>query len=255
MQWIHKCNRDWLEQRQNYLTATDIKDLIPVTKTGRPRTIDDESYLKVMAKKLIDVREDDCVSTGAAARGHILEPWAINLYNDNSDDKLYHWDDIIVIRDAGLALAFSPDAMNIEQDNSWGVVTKASPEMTRLGEIKSYGPDKHLVCGHTDKKDLEERWQIAVAFAVCDTLEEATLMFYNPSMESQMFTVVYTRADLEDEIKTVLEVEQNWLDFCDRFNSMESNNIYVGGIEEKDIVQAIAEMEDLNPESCKTVIL
>ena len=33
---------------------------------------------------------------------------------------------------------------------------------------------------------LEERWQIAVAMAVCETIEEGRLLFYNPSMPKDM---------------------------------------------------------------------
>ena len=48
--WFHKCSLDWLRARQNYLTATDVKELLPVTKTGRKRTITDENYEVYSAK-------------------------------------------------------------------------------------------------------------------------------------------------------------------------------------------------------------
>ena len=77
MDWKHKCSLDWLRERQRYLTATDVKSLIPVTKTGRPRKITDMERLKVRASKMVTLTEEDCWSYGAAARGHLLEPYAI----------------------------------------------------------------------------------------------------------------------------------------------------------------------------------
>ena len=34
MEWKHKCDLGWLTERQKYLTASDIKSLIPFTKTS-----------------------------------------------------------------------------------------------------------------------------------------------------------------------------------------------------------------------------
>ena len=81
MNWEHKCSLEWLLERQKYLTASDIKSLVPVTRTGRPRKVDDEAYFRVLASKLTKLTSEDCWSFGAAARGHILEPYAIDALN------------------------------------------------------------------------------------------------------------------------------------------------------------------------------
>ena len=254
--WKHKVDLGWLISRQLCLTATDIKDLLPVTKTGRKRTVSDEDYMKVYARKQVDLTEDDCVSYGAAARGHILEPYAINMWNERMPDKLYHWDDMVVTRlqFKKFGLGFSPDAMSCQMPNLNGTTMIAMDNVKYIGEIKSYSPEKHFVCGHTKPKDLDERWQLAVAMAVCESIEKAYLIFYNPSMSISMYIVEYTRKDLEDEIAMVLDVEQNWLTFIDEIGTKHVNQFTAGGLRESQIVDAIIKEEELNPEDEKTVI-
>jgi len=255
--WFHKVKLDWLRARQDYLTATDIKDLLPVTKTGRKRKIDDYDYLKVWARKLTRLTEADCVSNGAAARGHILEPYAIETFNTNcTGSKLKHWDDALVCKIGNHNhLAFSPDATDIDQPKD-GIIL-VNPFITEIGEVKSYSPEKHVVCGCTPKEELEERWQIATAMAVCDTIERANLIFYNPSMVNEMYIVTYTRDDLDKEMDIILEIEESWLEWIDSgTGSLNNNAMLMGtGTEELQIINKIMKAEELNPEGEKSVIL
>lgn len=258
--WFHKCDLDWLKARQKYLTATDVKDLLPFTKTGRKRTITDEHYLKVFAGKLVNLTEDDCVSTGAAARGHILEPYAIDRYNEEdfgNNTWLYHWDDIVVTRinPDPFSLAFSPDAMSYDCSSYFGKKSIAIDGVKAIGEVKSYSPERHMIAGYTPKEELEERWQIATAMAVCESIEEAYLLFYNPSMRNQLYIVDYDRADLADEIEAVLEVEKNWLAWIANLGKLDKHYLVSGKIdEEEDIIRGIMKREELNPEGEKSVI-
>ena len=64
MKWEHTCDIDWMRARRACLTATDIKELLPVSKTGRPRKVTDENYIKVYARKLEEYNTDDCKSVG-----------------------------------------------------------------------------------------------------------------------------------------------------------------------------------------------
>ena len=144
--WFHKCDIDWMEARLNFLTATDVRELVPFTKTGRKRTIGDEQYLKVLSRKLVNVTEDDCMSYGSAARGHILEPYAIDRYNEEDfggNQYLWHWDDMVIPVNPSIfgSLAFSPDAMDIEPPKDEIVVCNIKP--TAIGEVKSYSAEKH----------------------------------------------------------------------------------------------------------------
>lgn len=258
--WFHKCDPAWLKARQMYLTATDVKELLPFTKTGRKRTITDENYLKVFAGKMVNLTENDCISIGAAARGHILEPYAIDRYNEvdiGSNTWLYHWDDIIVTRfnPYPYSLAFSPDAMSYDSSRYFGKTVIAIDGVKVIGEVKSYSPERHTIAGHTPKEDLEERWQIATAMAVCKSIEEAYLLFYNPSMQNQLYIVDYSRIDLENEIEAVLEVEKNWLTWIRNVDNLDTHFLVTGRSDEEErIIHAIMKGEELNPEGTKSVI-
>ena len=259
--WFHKCDLDWLKARQKCLTATDVKELLPFTKTGRKRTITDEIYLKVFARKLVNLTENDCLSTGAAARGHILEPYAIDRYNEEDfggNEHLWHWDDMVVTRlnHQTFGLAFSPDAMSYEFKPVGNQKVIAIDGVTAIGEVKSYSPEKHMVCGYTPKEELEERWQIATAMAVCSTIQTAYLLFYNPSMRTQLYIVNYDRLELADEINAVLEVEKDWLAWITDFGKLDAHYTVIGKFdEEQAIIRSIMKSEELNPENERSVIL
>ena len=262
-QWRHKCSLDWMKARQKYLTATDLREyLLPVTKTGRARKITDENYLKVMAKKLYNITEQDCISTGAAARGHILEPYAIDLYNANSSDiKLHHWDDVVIVKDESrdYGLAFSPDALDVVVPGSTVVLgCNEVGNAEVIGEVKSYSHERHLVCCCTPKDQLEERWQVAVAMAVCENIKRAFILFYDPSMNEQLGLFEYMRDELEDEIDMILEAERQWLQWVDDFfdGLFDYSDIISGPKErEVEIIKAIMKSEDLNPEGERSVVL
>lgn len=260
--WFHKCDLDWLKARQQCLTATDVKDLLPVTKTGRKRNIDDDSYLKVLSRKLVNLTDDDCLSNGAAARGHILEPFAIDRYNNEGIGVwLNHFDDVVITKRNHIygGLAFSPDACNTAMDYEVRRLNKRIFEddglISCIGEIKSYSAERHLACAYTPKEELDERWQIATAMAVCDNIDTAYLLLYNPSMEQQLYVVDYDRSDLADEIATIEQVEQDWLAWLDTFKMLDHAHCLTGNPNaEQAIVDEIMRREELNPEGERSVV-
>lgn len=265
--WFHKCSLEWLQSRQKFLTATDIKDLLPVTKTGRKRVVDDESYLKVLARKVVKLTEDDCLSTGYAARGHILEPYAIMKYNNwigvgsSGYPLMYHWDDLIIAKPPATngGLAFSPDAMNIPMDSPIvvhdAVVSSFPGKVTAIAEVKSYGAEKHFIAGYSNKMDLEERWQIATAMAVLDDIEDAHLLFFNPSVSDQLFIHSYDREDLKDEIAIVLDIEQNWFAWLSNLDIASADVVKGNYGTEQAIIAEIVDRESLDPDGFKSVIV
>lgn len=213
MKWEHKCSLEWLQKRQRYLTASDIKTLIPVTKTGRKREVTDLDYLKVMASKMIVLNEDDCMSYGAAARGHLLEPYAIDALNEmlvemhgNGAEQFFWWDDEL-ISIHGRAIAFSPDAMDIPMGHP-ALMPHA------IAEVKSYDAAHHLAVAYTPKEQIEERWQIACAMALCESIDHAYLVLFNPKMKfRKTFVIRFDRDELKNEIKTILDIEERWKEF------------------------------------------
>ena len=177
MEWRHKCSLDWLRERQRYLTASDIRALVPVTKTGRKRNVTKMDMLKVYASKKVQLTERDCWSYGAAARGHLLEPYAVEALNDRLEvdgrQSYFHWDDELITLD-GRKIAFSPDAMNIRQG--------AAGIPHRIAEVKCYSPERHIETAYKKADEIEERWQIATAMALLDSIRFAYLVLFNPSL-------------------------------------------------------------------------
>lgn len=206
MQWKHKVSLAWMEARQRYLTATEAKSLLPFTKTDRKRTVTDDDYFKILSSKMVKIMDDDCWSYGPAARGHILEPYAIEAYNEwarhNDKPVMFHWDDLIYPNEFK-QLAFSPDALNIAP------LDESAP--TALAEVKCYGADRHLATAYTYKMKLDERWQIAVALAVEENIDTAFLVLFNPSMkDKKLFIIEYSRKDLANEIDIIDKIANRW---------------------------------------------
>lgn len=250
MDWKHKCSLDWLKARQHHITASDVKSLLPFTKTGRPRKVGDEEMLKVLSGKMVRLTEEDCWSYGAMARGHLLEPHAIEalneiLLNEGSEDQLYWWDDVLV-EETHRSLAFSPDALDIPQP--WG-----DPHEARvIAEVKCYSAAQHMTTAYTPKDMLEERWQIASAMALLPNIERGYLVLFNPKFRiRKIFVIKFDRSELESEIEEVLEVERKWDDFRSHglINKASPNGgtwSAVGRTEEQ-IEEMIMERQGLNP--------
>lgn len=252
MNWVHKCDLEWLKSRQRYLTASDIKSLLPVTKTGRPRSVGEQEYLKVMASKMTTLTEEDCMSYGVMARGHILEPYAIDALNTMlveqqgaEEHELFYWWDDQLVATPGRAIAFSPDAMNIPMDDDVSMPTA-------IAEVKSYDPARHLATAYMPKDQIEERWQIATAMALLESIDHAYLVLFNPKMRyRKTFVIRYDRADLQKEIDIILQVEKDWVEFREngpltRRPANGAIHSHHGGNEET-IIREIEERERLNP--------
>lgn len=254
MKWYHKCSLEWLRERQEHLTATDIYKLIPETKTGRERKVTKEDYLKVYFDKLQRLTEDDCISTGAAARGHLLEPYAVDKYIEGTGHQMYHWDDEIVYNKDGnlfYGIAFSPDACDISR-----VDWRDKKEIRAILEIKSYGNDKHFSYLNAKKDKLEERWQIATAMTACPSISKGTLCLYNPRVSYfQMLCFEYKRGDLTKEIQTIREIHDKFVVYVNEFVSdqfygrLNTNcfTLYGSDKDEELIMEDIEKKQGLNP--------
>lgn len=262
MQWKHQCSLEWMKARQKYLTASDIYKLLPETKTGRPRKITNEDYLKVYASKLECLDESDTFSTGAAARGHILEPYAVEAANAllhssgllKDDEKFYHWDDVVIhqnIVSKQFLLAFSPDALSIPMINNGKVEQLAYDHNDfnnyQMLEIKSYSSEKHLIKIFSDPMQLEERWQIATAMATDKNINYGYLCFYNPKLfdeDLRIYIHTYSRANLANEIKIVHGIIY---DFNKAINNITPISIKLGLLSEQDIIEKELQKARLNP--------
>lgn len=223
MKWEHKCSLDWMEYRQRELTFSSIKPLIPETATGRPKKITDEDYLKVYGTCFGIIDDDSCVSYGAAARGHIMEPYAVDFWNHAvPSNKMFHWDDQVIwntVHGISGSVGFSPDALNIphELKDPSISVDELEDEPTEMLEIKSYDTSKHLVCGFTPKDRLQERWQIAMGMLVCPSIQLGHVLFFDPRCEQGCFVHSYRRFELQHEIDTLKDAAGNYYDWLHTF--------------------------------------
>ena len=94
--WRHVVDKEWMMARTHYLTASSIKNILPVTETGRKRSQAqiEANMMKIASSFATEyISDEDCVATGMAARGHLLEPIAIEEANRVANLGLYHWDD------------------------------------------------------------------------------------------------------------------------------------------------------------------
>ena len=219
--WHHEVDPNWLEARRHVLTATDIVNLLPEfkrwIKAGDPDALP-PGFSSLWCKKITQ-GFDEIDSYNAAARGHIMEPYAIEDWNNQCNPIFCHWDDALIVRDG---VGFSPDAMTIPQDNPsicfevsdsgrslipGGNINELCPTPWAIMEVKCYEPANHMksLC-IKNKMDHKEIWQIATAFHVLPDLERAYLLWYCPNAPFPMHSEEFSREELEDAIDTVAAI-------------------------------------------------
>lgn len=224
--WRHTASEEWLLARRSVLTASDIKRLLTDYKritTKKIKLIAAQQFAKVYGEKQVMVV--DPMSFGPAARGHVLEPYAVGEYNDAFNATYEWWDDAII---TGPIVGFSPDSLDIPQPD--GVISIPSdspllqPAPTSLLEIKSYEAG-----GHFQRKaavaagdPIEERWQVACAMFVCPTIETGHVCFYAPQA-NDLFAADFTRDSLATELETINNIVELWSEFCDAMKAAPSH--------------------------------
>lgn len=220
--WYHSVNPDWIKARREVFTATELRSLIPAykrwLKKDDPDAIDPD-FCALVAEKL-STGSYDTNTFSWAARGHIMEPYAVEEFNKIVGTFLCHWDDCIIM-DKERHVGFSPDALSISQSD-WKV-PKVSAEVLNglhehefhtILEIKCYAPAKHMKAIFSDPKDLDERYQIAVAMLTCPWIQRGFLVFYNPTLNfdddtsGAVHICSYGRKELEEEIQLMDDILQ-----------------------------------------------
>ena len=258
--WYHEVSAEWLEARKTVLTATDIAGLQAeykrYLKAGSP-----DKLMPGFAAMWCQKHSDTYLDTGsveAAARGHVMEPWAVDSWNKQATPTFHHWDDCIICADG---LGFSPDAMTIPQfvgDAKLEVTTDGKFIVNSNGmkcdcpneimEIKCYEPAQHMKSIIEDRMEHKELMQIAMSFAVLPNLEVARLTWFCPGAPISMFTEKYTRDDLHDQIQLIQEIAKLYLkqwDKCIEF-MMNSSSFVAMCTEEEIYLDYIADKVDDN---------
>ena len=226
MNWEHAVSRDWLDARRNVITATELIGLISpfngASKKAKASGII-PAFAALWAEKN-SIHESDPMSYGPAARGHIMEPFAVEEYNSNYYQNFYHWDDCIIKNNG---VGFSPDALDIEQPGDsvemfvdHGKLTdgKSIYDMPKsLLEIKSYNPGHHYQNMLANKMAAQlnpERRQIAAAMLTLPSIEVGTLVQYCPQAPHAMFRKMFSREELADDIELLDAVLSEWNKTC-----------------------------------------
>lgn len=259
--WYHEVDIEWLQARRLVLTATDIRK--HKTDTNKILKMDPGEYqvlpgfASLWAEKKSDMIDLDTRSYDAMARGHILEPYAVESFNEAqiTDKIMYHWDDCIIARNR---IGFSPDSLSVPQltyghmlavMDSGKMVDKDHTVYDAPGsvlEIKSYMPAAHMKAWLEDKMKLDERWQLAVAMYVCPIIRYGYLFFYDPDNKVPgSFYQKYTAQDLIEEISTVHKVSEYWRWLCEHFENFDEPEIVSLYTEEQIYENYIAQRDDV----------
>jgi hypothetical protein len=170
------------------------------------------------------------ISSAAAARGHILEPYAIEEFNvfNESKRRYYHWDDCLIFNGE---FAASPDGLTIEQPPTMIEVNVNSlvAKPTEGIEVKSYTNVEHLEAFMTSPEKHKELIQLAVMFKVIDSLEKMVLLFYNPDApeDISMFAKEFTRDYLQTTIDKFEDCKEYYKHCEALLNSMKGNYLSV----------------------------
>lgn len=246
MRYEHEVSESWLRARQRYLTASDVVRLIPEARridSGKLRLEEARAFARVYGEKQ-DRYPDTRAPSSAAARGHVLEPYAVEQFNRLSGTQFCHWDDFVIARGN---IAFSPDALDIDQprgvkaiavDDSLSTIDGKVDGPTHLLECKCYEAGSHyqrrldVMCG----RDVDERWQVAMAMVVCPTIMHGSIIWFAPQCDDSFYRD-YDRDDIEDEIEVVESVADMWSVFCGLMEGSAKPFVFESYISEEAIYQ------------------
>jgi hypothetical protein len=136
----------------------------------------------------------------------------VELGKNGINETIAWWDDEVIPNDKWeQGLAFSPDGLDILPVDFHD--SKMLP--TVMAEVKCYSDKHHLATAAMRKERLEERWQIATGMAVCDSIDHAYLVLFDPDLTygNKGFIFTFDRDDLEEELEIIADIEGSWIEF------------------------------------------
>lgn len=221
MDWIHEVSKEWMLARKKYLTATEAISLITESKKYNGSKLG-PVVIGLWGEKN-SIEEPDTVSHGPAARGHKMEPFALEIASRWTGIPCQHYDDIIITNGN---IGFSPDGMDIVAENfdygteiNYHKLKHYESEKPTIFEAKCYSARKHTQkCMEADSRH-EERFQIAYSMIVDPEIQQGVLVFYNPDCKQEFSVSVYPREDLVNEIKLLSDVVIMWNDCCEMMDA------------------------------------
>lgn len=242
--WHHEVSADWLKARKKYLMASDIVALLPAYKRARKAKWTPGNVVPEFAALYAEKRSDLALKTetwDAAARGHFIEPYAVEELNRIVNVEYSHWDDVLIHRGF---LGFSPDALDWRQDYFVADLDAddLKDKVTHVAEIKCYEPKKHMKSVLMESVDLPELFQLAVAFMVLPELRVGNLFFYCPSSPVPMKVVNVERDNLKVQFDVINGMLEIWRDTRHMFNML--RNRYVPMYSERELMEYYMDQQD-----------
>lgn len=246
MEWRHSVKLAWLLVRMHHLCASEVGKVMVYDRYGNMRTPEDigKRFWSYRVEKFRMPQPGDEKSTGAAARGHVLEPVAIDLAKKLKliPSGFMHLDDVLVGEKASgidLTLGWSPDGVLAnghlpDCNQAWWPNDVPIVEGV---EVKCLAPAGHAKNATCQIKDSDYYYQLATAFAACPSLERMHLILYNPDLKDNMLVprmVVRTieKDDMKEAICQVVDTEHmlnTWTDkqLQEEFDFLWSNNVSI----------------------------
>ncbi len=196
MFWRYNVAKEWLEARRGYLTASEVASWFSKSLNPKKETIQ-KNIERAVFRNLSKFPVDTGSPSSDAARGHCLEPYAIQEFNTAMGFDFTLYDNIFLHEEDGL-YGYSPDALSSDKPE----------EAKSLLEVKCYGPEEHMnaVLGDVDKR--KERWQVAVGMRVLPNVDNGYVIWYSPNACVPIRITVYTRLDLKEELAKLDEFEE-----------------------------------------------
>lgn len=182
---------EWAEARKTKITGSKLKDIVVLR--GNNKKI---GFYELIADRLAISRPQ---GEDKMARGHDLEPVAINLceiqLRKTFNKSLAIWE-----RDDDPSIAISPDAF--------------LDDLTEAIEVKCLSSANHIKAIVENEPDQEYKFQYLQYFIVNPDLKKLHVAHYDPSLIEQLQLKIFTinREDVQADVDKYLEYQRKELE-------------------------------------------
>jgi putative phage-type endonuclease len=193
---------EWLDARQGKITGTKVEAITPKVRPSKEMYGDKrEGWFDLLAEKLSIRTDSENEYEKAMDRGNRLEEEAIDKFTEKTGIEMCK-DRVIWTRDDNENIASSPDGYSLD--------------LTSAVEAKCLGQGKHAKAMLLNEMPSDYHYQALQYFVVNEKLETLYFVMYDPRfIVNQLLIFTITRAEMQDEVATTLEVERRALEDID----------------------------------------
>jgi putative phage-type endonuclease len=187
---VEQNSEEWIQARKGKITGSKLGGI--VVKRGNNKKI---GYYELMAERIaIQEPYEDPME-----RGHRLEEEAIELFQTKYSKNIEQIG--LCISDANPDIALSPDGL-----------IKIDGKYLQAIEVKCLSSANHLRAYFENEIPSDYYEQVIQYFIVDEDLQKLYFVFYDPRVTIlPMFYIEVKRSEVEDDIKFLLEYQQNTL--------------------------------------------